>query len=186
MSTLTRDDWAAAALEAIANGGVAAVAVEPLAASLGATKGSFYWHFGARRDLVEAALNLWELRSTTEVIEAVEASGGTAQERFRLLFSRVFAPRSLTGVDVRLLSHADEEPVKEVLDRVTRRRIEYVATLLRQAGHPARQARRRAVFAYSAFLGNLQLLQADEELVRSSVGSLDAYADHLVEVLLAR
>jgi Bacterial regulatory proteins, tetR family len=36
--------FGAAALAAIAKGGLAAVAVEPLAARLGATKGSFYWH----------------------------------------------------------------------------------------------------------------------------------------------
>ena len=46
--TLTAEDWARAALEAIAEDGVTAVAVEPLARSLGVTKGSFYWHFANR------------------------------------------------------------------------------------------------------------------------------------------
>ncbi|MGH3388225.1 MAG: TetR family transcriptional regulator, partial [Actinomadura sp.] len=40
---LSRADWANAALEAIAEGGLAAVAIEPLATRLGTTKGSFYW-----------------------------------------------------------------------------------------------------------------------------------------------
>jgi len=39
---LTPGDWARAALAAIARGGIAAVAVESIAADLGATKGSFY------------------------------------------------------------------------------------------------------------------------------------------------
>src|SRR5437016_3886063 len=42
--TLTRADWIGAALDALARDGLRAVAVEPLAERLGATKGSFYWH----------------------------------------------------------------------------------------------------------------------------------------------
>jgi hypothetical protein len=40
-SRLSRERWIEAALDALADGGVAAVAVEPLAARLGVTKGSF-------------------------------------------------------------------------------------------------------------------------------------------------
>src|SRR5512145_1401917 len=58
---LSADDWAAAALDLIAEQGVAAVAVEPLARRLGVTKGSFYWHFPSREALLSAALERWEL-----------------------------------------------------------------------------------------------------------------------------
>jgi AcrR family transcriptional regulator len=184
MSRLTRDDWSRAALEALATGGVAAVAVEPIAVSLGTTKGSFYWHFKARHELVESALALWERRSTTDVIDDVEAANGSAEERIRTLFSLAFDPHSLTGVDVRLLTHADEGPVRDALRRVTRTRVDYLAKLLREAGIPTRRARRRAVLAYSAFLGNLQLLHADEEMVRAGVGSLRSYADEVVRLLV--
>jgi AcrR family transcriptional regulator len=184
VSRLSRDDWSVAALEALATGGVAAVAVEPLAAALGTTKGSFYWHFRARDELVESALTLWEQRSTAEVIDHVEHVGGTGEERIRVLFSLAFDPQRLTGVEARLLAHADEPPVSDVLRRVTRKRIDYVAKLLRESGLPARRARRRAVLAYSAFLGTLQLLHADPELVRSGVGSLSSYADEVVRLLV--
>ena len=50
---LTPGDWARAALAAIARGGIAAVAVESIAADLGATKGSFYWHFKNRDALIQ-------------------------------------------------------------------------------------------------------------------------------------
>ena len=40
--SLTRDDWSKAGLAAMAAGGVRSIAVEPLAKTLGATKGSFY------------------------------------------------------------------------------------------------------------------------------------------------
>ena len=59
-SRLSADDWALGALDVIAEQGLAAVAVEPLARRLGVTKGSFYWHFPSREALLVAALDLWE------------------------------------------------------------------------------------------------------------------------------
>ena len=53
---LSAEDWAQAALDQIAEQGVASVAVEPLARRLGVTKGSFYWHFPSREALLVAAL----------------------------------------------------------------------------------------------------------------------------------
>src|SRR3546814_11457299 len=57
---LSAEDWAQAALDLIAENGVAAVAVEPLARRLGVTKGSFYWHFPSRDAPLQAALERWE------------------------------------------------------------------------------------------------------------------------------
>jgi len=81
---LTAYDWAAAALAAMGRGGAAAVAVEPLSKVLGATRGSFYWHFSSRDDLLRAALALWERRETEDVIAGVEAVEGP-RERLRTL-----------------------------------------------------------------------------------------------------
>ncbi len=50
--TLTAADWAQAALQLIAEAGLGALTVEALAARLGVTKGSFYWHFKGRSDLL--------------------------------------------------------------------------------------------------------------------------------------
>lgn len=69
---LTRADWIEAALEALATQGLPAVAVEPLARRLGTTKGSFYWHFSDRSDLIGATLQHWEQRDTDDLISRIE------------------------------------------------------------------------------------------------------------------
>jgi CubicO group peptidase (beta-lactamase class C family) len=56
----SRADWLRAARLALLSRGPEAVRVEPLARTLGVTKGSFYWHFTDRRELLEALLVEWE------------------------------------------------------------------------------------------------------------------------------
>jgi AcrR family transcriptional regulator len=59
-TTLSAADWERAALELIAERGMQALAIEPLARRMGITKGSFYWHFSSREALLERALLRWE------------------------------------------------------------------------------------------------------------------------------
>ena len=48
--------WIEAAFDALADGGIEAVRVDPLAKRLGVTRGSFYWHFTDRAALHQAML----------------------------------------------------------------------------------------------------------------------------------
>lgn len=55
-----------AALEVIENEGINALRLDAIAASVGVTKGSLYWHFKDRDDLIRAALQE-QMRRLTEV-----------------------------------------------------------------------------------------------------------------------
>jgi AcrR family transcriptional regulator len=85
---LSAADWETAALDALADGGLAGIAIQPLARRLGVTKGSFYWHFADREALLAAALAHWETSHTERVIEAVE-SVRDPRERLARLIGRV-------------------------------------------------------------------------------------------------
>jgi len=181
---LTGHDWAAAALEAIGQGGAGAVAIEPLARGLGATRGSFYWHFSSRADVVRAALALWERRETEDVIAWVEAIDGP-RERLRALL--IGALRSTTDaawadVELALQASVDDADVAEALERVTRRRLEYLADQFAALGHDPDAARERGVMAYSAFLGHAQLVHATPSLAPGGE-ALEGYADRWIALL---
>jgi AcrR family transcriptional regulator len=152
---LSATDWADAALAALAEGGVAAVAVEPLAARLGATKGSFYWHYADRGALVDAALALWEARETDAVIDQL-ASIDDPAERLRVLFELVLTHPAADSVAL-LFRDVDDERVGPALERVTRRRLDYVVEQLRLCGMAEAEARARAAVAYAAYVGWWQL-----------------------------
>src|SRR5512147_372241 len=82
-------DWLQAAFHALRTGGVAAVKIEPLARSLGLTKGSFYWHFRDREALLDALLAEWERRAGERILARIESAGKSPQERLSLLFETV-------------------------------------------------------------------------------------------------
>jgi AcrR family transcriptional regulator len=59
-SGLGRGDWLRAGRLALLKGGAAGVRIERMAEDLGVTRGSFYWHFADRDELLEALLKEWE------------------------------------------------------------------------------------------------------------------------------
>ncbi|MFD1149790.1 TetR/AcrR family transcriptional regulator [Saccharothrix hoggarensis] len=166
MTRRTRDDWTGVALQALAEGGVAAVAVEPLAARLGATKGSAYWHFPNREALLKATLERWEREHTEAVIEAVESVPDPAG-KLRLLFGTVLEDVEDSAVELAMLAAKDDPAVAPVLDRVTDRRIGYLEELFGELGFDAGAAHQRAVLAYSVYLGQALLLSSTPNLVRA-------------------
>src|SRR5262249_10186015 len=84
VSRTPRSAWIGAALQALAAGGPDAVRVEALARALGATKGSYYWHFANRDALLDGVLDAWERVSVDDVIERIEDGGEDATARSKL------------------------------------------------------------------------------------------------------
>jgi AcrR family transcriptional regulator len=180
---LSRQSWVQAALDAIAEGGLAAIAVAPLAKQLGATKGSFYWHFANREALVQAALADWEHSHTAAVIAEIETSSHDPLQQLRLLFRRVTALAARDRIELALLATADHPTVRPVLDRATRRRIEFVAGRFQQLGFSRAQAKRRALLAYSAYLGHAQLVHATPQLLPHTQTAKRAYLNDVLAAL---
>src|SRR4051812_19567709 len=100
--SLGRDDWLRAARLALHRGGPDAVRVEPLAAALGVTKGSFYWHFADRTALLEALLDEWEAERD---LAAAETSSFHSVDALRELIAFI-APRVSEGIEGELPSDA--------------------------------------------------------------------------------
>ena len=73
---LGKNDWLRAARLALLRGGVGAVRVEPLARDLHVTKGSFYWHFKDREELLEHLLREWEQELSTDIVPRLRGRRG--------------------------------------------------------------------------------------------------------------
>ncbi|MFC4334335.1 TetR/AcrR family transcriptional regulator [Salininema proteolyticum] len=151
---LKADDWARAALDALADGGIGGVSVEPLARRLGTSKGSFYWHFKNRDSLIQAAMELWEKVGTDEVIAELEDDkAASPRDKLRALLSRVLSFGMASRIETSLLASADHPLVGPVLERIGRKRIGYVAAQFEEMGMAGESARSKAVLMVSAYYG---------------------------------
>lgn len=160
---LSKADWVEAALLALARDGLSGVAVEPLARTLGATKGSFYWHFADRDELLAAMLARWRDRHTEAIIADADGEPDPAR-RLRRLFDRVMTSASGTArpLELSLLASIDRPEVAAALREVTERRVGFVAECYEQLGLAQPRARQAAVLAYSVFAGLLHAQRASD------------------------
>jgi AcrR family transcriptional regulator len=65
--TLTREDWIAVARKVLMRSGIDDVKVDRLSRDLKITRGSFYWHFTSRKDLLDALLRDWEVSNLNQI-----------------------------------------------------------------------------------------------------------------------
>jgi len=146
-----------AGLEALRKGGVAGVRVERLAAELGITKGSFYWHFRDRGELLEALLDFWAREMTEAEFERIgEVKGGLAR-RLAVLAEDVLE-KGMGRYDpaVRAWARTDRK-VAAAVAQVDRRRVRALAGLFEDGGFAPGEAATRARLFYTFLLGEPQV-----------------------------
>ncbi|GAB2518766.1 TetR/AcrR family transcriptional regulator [Nocardia heshunensis] len=177
---LNRDDWIAAALAALTEGGVTAVAIEPLAARLNSTKGSAYWHFANRDELLGAALERWERDETEAVIALVAAEPDPAVGLRTLMATALSHPDENLAV---MLAGVTDPLVEPVLTRVTNRRIDYLAELFVRLGFEAAAARNRAVLVYTTYLGTGQLFRTAPGALPTDPAAWESFIDEVWRAL---
>ena len=91
---LTPGDWIASATELLIDHGVDAVRVDALARQLGVTRGSFYWHFKDRDDLLRSMLNAWRDAATEQIIKRFDDRHSDPRMLIKELISLPFRGRS--------------------------------------------------------------------------------------------
>jgi AcrR family transcriptional regulator len=170
--------WIAAAFDVLADGGIDAVRVEPLAKALGITKGSFYWHFADRRALLDAMLEAWMQGRVAAIRQQAPLRGAPAAVLRQVadLYTRNANARGLAiELAIRALARTDDGAAKAVRG-VDRERLQQVGDLFAALGWPRGEAQARAVLFYSYLFGQSLL---DPQAVPA------AARDKAVDALLA-
>lgn len=150
----SREEWIEAAAAALARDGVQGVRVEVLARDLDVTKGSFYWHFADRQELLDALVETWANRGTDEVIAQVESHGGTPADRLRRLWDVSSAPGHFE-FELSLREWGRRDPtVADVIRGVDERRLGYLRRLFGEHGVPPAEVEARCMLMYSLLIGD--------------------------------
>jgi AcrR family transcriptional regulator len=179
---LSREAWVRAASNLIAQEGVKAVAVEPMALAMGVTKGSFYWHFHNRDELIHAALEAWEQDQSEDVVSRYRGIADP-RRRLRVLLFAAFEDME-NGKFFAALAVSSEDPrVQPYLRRATERRLAFGLDAFQALGLSEAEARERALFAYAAYAGYFQLLRTTPIAVEA-VTDLSGYVRRLADAVI--
>ena len=147
---LTRQDWIDAAREMLIESGIERVKVEPLAEHLGVSRGSFYWHFRDRKDLLDQLIAGW-LSTALEPMRAVAGERDLgALERFEK-FMRVWVQGEpycpIYDLAIRRWAQVSKD-VSKIVKKTDNDRIALLAQIFRDMGHEPDEAFIRARIAY--------------------------------------
>jgi len=153
---LDRNDWIQAAIEVLADEGVNGLRVEVLAKTFGVTKGSFYWHFKDRQDLLSAVLELWRDGLIRDIDKQTQAPSGGERAKLLQLIEVYAANRNRRGIAIELAvrdwARRDAEAAR-VVEAVDTHRLERSRRLFLACGLPDREAKARSLLLYAYVFG---------------------------------
>jgi AcrR family transcriptional regulator len=152
-SALTREAWTDAATEVLVDQGIDHVRVDVLAKQLGVTRGSFYWHFRDREELLRSVLQAWRERATEQLTHRLEQAREDPRDQLSDVLSLPFRGRAaVRGARIELAIRAwarRDETARHAVDEADAQRIGYIAQIFSSLGYPIAEARQRAFIAYA-------------------------------------
>lgn len=155
-TSLDRDAWIHGAFAVIADDGMDGLRVEVLAKKLGVTKGSFYWHFKDRRDLVDAVLATWKEGRIRDIRKQTSAEPGGELAALHHTIDVYSAARNRKGIAIeaaiRMWARQDA-PTAAIVEEVDATRLDCTRQLFVALGLPEAEAKARSVLLYAYVFG---------------------------------
>jgi AcrR family transcriptional regulator len=152
-SSLTPDTWIEAATAVLVDQGIDHVRVDVLAQQLGVTRGSFYWHFRDREDLLRRVLQAWRERATEQLTRRLETASADPREQLRDVISLPFRGRAaVRAARIELAIRAwarRDETARQAVDEADASRIGYHEQMFGALGFAPDEAKLRAFMVYS-------------------------------------
>jgi AcrR family transcriptional regulator len=151
--TLTPENWIEAATTVLVDQGIDHVRVDILAGQLGVTRGSFYWHFRDREDLLRRVLQTWAERSTAQLTRRLASARDDPREQLRDVISLPFRGRAAARaarIELAIRAWARRDDMARLaVDEADASRIAYHALVFQALGFSECEARMRAFVLYS-------------------------------------
>jgi AcrR family transcriptional regulator len=165
---LQREDWLHAAWNMLVHQGVDSVRVEVLARDLHVSKGSFYWHFQNRAELLDLLLKHWE-ESSIRLLDTARQAPTPAERLIRLFDLVLETVHANNGrlPDPAIFLWSKHDPLAAAsVQTVERRWLMYFTETLCDHGFEPEDAERRAEICYLAFLGYTERTQRQPPITR--------------------
>ncbi len=147
------ESWVRVALKTLHEEGIGQVRVERLAKDLGVTKGSFYWHFKDRQNLLDNVLEYWFHTMTETVFEVARRFRGEPKARMYAVLEDI-TRKDRAGYDlaVRAWARFDKKAEAAVRD-IDNQRLGFLRQLFRDVGFDEQEAELRGRLLYYFIIG---------------------------------
>ena len=136
----------------LVNEGIDHVRVDVLAQQLGVTRGSFYWHFRDREDLLRRVLAAWRERATEQLTVRLERAQADPRAQIRDVISLPFRGRAAAQaarIELAIRAWARRDDLaRAAVDEADASRIAYHVQLFSALGFERSEARSRAFVLY--------------------------------------
>ncbi|MBJ9974184.1 TetR/AcrR family transcriptional regulator [Pseudomonas sp. S75] len=165
-NNLSREDWIAAAQKVLISGGIDAVRIDTLAKEMKITRGSFYYHFKSRGELLSGILDAWRAQATEDVIKNLRSANHQPVEQLQLLLElphRGQRAKDAAAIELAIRAWARRDAqARQAMNEVDSHRLTYIESLLLQAGTSPEEAMSRARLVY-AYQISMSLLGDDKD-----------------------
>jgi AcrR family transcriptional regulator len=161
--SLDRAAWIKGALSALSEEGHTGLRVETLAKRLNVTKGSFYWHFKDRRDLVDAVLEEWKNGRIADIRKQTATEPGNELVALRHTIDVYSAGRNRKGLPIEIAVREwarRDVRAAEVVEEVDAERLACASRLFVSLGLTPAEAAARSVLLY-AYVFGFSLMRCD-------------------------
>ena len=162
---MNRGDWLDEALDTLYEEGVERVKVEVLAKRLGVTKGSFYWHFKDRSELLEGVIQRWQDRQLAILRDFVDTELVDAKDSLHRLINFTYKKDSRHDIGMRAWALTHKGAARAVR-KVDRSRIGYVESVFRRMGFSENEIKLRARMMYFFQVGEYTGSIRDKKALR--------------------
>lgn len=180
-SQLDRDAWIAEAIDVLAAEGISGLRVEVLAKRLGVTKGSFYWHFKDRQDLLGEALAVWKDGRIRDIAKQTRVTPGKEAQQILHLIEVYSASRNRKGMLIELAVRdwaKRDAGVAAVVSEVDAFRFKSARDLFLRCGLTVKEASSRSLLLYAYVFG--QSLMVVDQFDQS----IDALKNDIMELIV--
>ncbi|MFZ4537469.1 TetR/AcrR family transcriptional regulator [Propionivibrio sp.] len=178
---LDRNEWVDGAIEALADEGMAGMRVEALAKRFGVTKGSFYWHFKDRQDLLNGVLQTWKEGRIRDIDKQSSAAPGKECDQLLQVIDTYGTNRNQKGISIELAVRdwaRRDTQAHLVVEEVDTYRLESTRKLFVASGFSDNEAKSRSLLLYAYVFG--QSLMAYDRYDPKIIDFKRWIAEHIV------
>ena len=172
----SREGWLETGYQALIEGGIDAVKIQPLAKQLNLSRTSFYWFFEDREAMLTALIDGWEGRTTDPLVRATQEYAESQAEAMLNVLACFLSGIFDSKLEFAVRSWAlQDDNVGARVAAADEKRLSALREMLTRWGHDEAQADVRARTIYLTQIGYISMRAREE--VETRLARIPAYVE---------